>query len=219
MQLGTIQIGNGTTTKSVDLSGASTIQDVVNSINAAGVGNITASITGNHLVLSTTGTDNITVSDSNGGTTAADLGIRQTTGAGAGVSVTGASVQPNVTLLTPLSALNDGSGIDTTHGMIITNGTTTATISLSGDTTVQDLINSINSSGTNVQAQINATGTGINIVNTVQGTPLTVAENGGTTAADLGVRSFSPSTLLSAPERRHRNPNINLGARFPDHPQ
>jgi len=198
VQLGTIQISNGTTSKSVDLSNADTIQDVVNSINAAGVGNITASISGNHLVLSTTGTDNISVTDPNGGTTAADLGIRQATGGGAGVSLTGSSVQPNVTLLTPLSALNDGSGIDTTHGMIITNGTATATINLSGASTVQDLMNAVNSSGTNVQAQINAAGTGINIVNTVQGTQLTIGENGGTTASDLGVRSFSPSTLLSS---------------------
>ena len=197
VQLGTIQLGNGTTTKLVDLSNADTVADVVNDINAAGVGNITASLSGNHLVLSTSGTDNITVADVGGGTTAASLGILKTTGGGAGASVIGASVQPGVTLLTPLSALRNGAGIDTAHGLIITNGQTTATVNLSSATTVEGLLNAINSSGTNVRAQINAAGTGIDILNPVQGATMTIAENGGTTAADLGVRSFSPSTQLS----------------------
>jgi len=195
--LGTIQLGNGTTTALVDVSHADNIQDVANSINAAAVGNISAAISGNHLVLSTTGTDNITVNDVGGGSTAASLGILQATGAGAGVSVTGASVQPQVTLLTPLSALNNGAGIDTTNGLIITNGLTSATISLTGATTVQHLLNRINSSPAHVQAQINAAGTGVDILNPIQGTQMTIAENGGTTATDLGVRSFGPSTQLS----------------------
>lgn len=197
VSLGTIQISNGTTTKQVNLSNADTVQDVLNAINNAGVGGITASISGNHLVLSGGASDNITVTDAGGGTTAEDLGIRQTTGAGAGVSLVGASTQPKITVLTPLSALNDGAGIDTTHGLTITNGQNTATVNLSSASTVGDLINEINGSGTNVQAQINSSGTGINIVNTVQGTSLSVAENGGTTAADLDVRSFSASTPLS----------------------
>ena len=196
IQLGTIQLGNGTSSKLVDLSTADSIQDVAGAINSAAVGNITASITGNHLVLSTTGTDNITVNEVGGGSTAAGLGILQSTGAGAGVSVTGASVQPQVTLLTPLSSLNNGAGIDPT-GLTITNGQATATISFAGANTVQDLLNRINSSAAHVQAQINATGTGIDILNPVQGTQMTISENGGTTAADLGVRSFNPSTQLS----------------------
>lgn len=197
VKLGTIQIGNGTTTAQVDLSSADTAQDVVNAINSAGVGGITASISGNHLVLSGGATDNITVTDVGGGPAAADLGIRQPTGGGAGASLVGTSVQPKITALTPLSSLNNGAGIDTTHGLTITNGASSATISLSSATTVGDLINDINGSGANVRAQINLAGTGINVVNTVQGTNLGVAENGGTTAADLGVRSFSPSTPLS----------------------
>jgi flagellin-like hook-associated protein FlgL len=195
---GTIQIGNGTVTKNVDLSNADTIQDVVNDINNAGVGGITASIAGNHLVLGGGAGDNITVTDAGSGSAAADLGIRQPTGAGAGVAVAGTSIQPNVTALTPISALNDGAGIDTTHGLIITNGQKSATLNFSSATTVGDLLNQINGSGTDVRAQINAAGTGIDILNTVQGTSLTVGENGGTTAADLGVRSFSASTPLSS---------------------
>jgi flagellar hook-associated protein 3 FlgL len=214
VHLGTIQIGNGTTTKSVDLSQADTMQDVVNSINAAAVGNITASIGGNHLVLSTSGSDNITITDPAGATTAADLGIRQTTGGGAGASVVGASVQPNVTLLTPLSALKGGAGIDTTHGLIITNGQSSATVNLASANTVEGLLNAINSSGTGVRAQIDPSGTGIDILNPIQGTQMTIAENGGTTAADLGVRSFSPSSALTELNGGHGVQAVNPGPDF-----
>jgi flagellar hook-associated protein 3 FlgL len=196
VSLGSIVLGDGTNTAAVDLSTANTIQDVVSDINAASFDGVTASISGNHLVLSSPSA-NLTVKDSAGGSTAADLGILQTTGAGAGVSITGSSVQPQITDLTPLSALNGGAGIDTTHGMVITNGSQSATINLSGATTVQDLLNAINGAGVNVQAQINSDGTGINVLNLMQGTGMTISENGGTTAADLGLRSLSPSTPLS----------------------
>jgi flagellar hook-associated protein 3 FlgL len=59
------------------------------------------------------------------------------------------------------------------------------------------MINAINNSGTHVRAEINAAGTGINILNPTQGTNLSIAENGGTTATDLGVRSFNPTSPLT----------------------
>src|SRR5206468_7215038 len=82
-------------------------------------------------------------------------------------------------------------------GLQITNGLASANFDLSGAVTVEDMLNTINSSGTGVRAEINAFGTGINILNPTQGTQLTIGENGGTTAADLGVRSFNPATQLN----------------------
>ncbi len=199
VQLGSILLGNGTTTKLVDLSNASDVGDVINDINNAQLGNITAQLapSGNAIKLVTSGSDNITVQEVGGGTTAHDLGIFQGTGSGAGASVVGASVQPQVTLLTPLADLRNGAGIDTTHGMTITNGGQSATIDLSRATDVEDLLNVINGAGIGVTAQINAAGNGIDIKNATQGAVMTVSENGGTTASDMGIRSFSPSTLLS----------------------
>ncbi|MDB5333738.1 MAG: hypothetical protein JWP03_4889 [Phycisphaerales bacterium] len=197
VHLGSILLGNGTTTKLVDLSHADNVGDVANAINAAGLGNISASITGQGLTLSTTGGDNITVQDVGGATTAADLGIARATGAGAGTALVGANVKPNLTVLTPVSALNAGVGIDLTHGLKITNGSNSATVTFAASATVGDLLNTINGSGVAVQAQINSAGTGIDILNPTQGTQLTVSENGGTTAADLGVRSFGPASPLS----------------------
>lgn len=199
---GPIQIGNGSAIKLVDLSTCDTLGDVANAIDAAGLGNITAAVGPNGLTLSTSGTDNITVNDVGGGTTASDLGILRSTGSGAGVALTGANVKPLVTPLTQLADLKGGAGIDTTHGIIIKNGTVATTVDftsppLRSPATVEDLLNAINTCGADVQAQINAAGTGIDIVNPNQGTDMTIGENGGTTAADLGVRSFTGTTTLS----------------------
>jgi flagellar hook-associated protein 3 FlgL len=202
--LGSIQISNGASSATVNLAGSDSISDVIAKIDAAAVGGITASVgTNGNLVLSGGPAENITVTDVAGGTTAADLGIAQATGAGAGVPVTGTSVSPEITEFTPLTGLNSGAGIDLASGIVITNGGKSATVQFSSPplrtgATVEDMLNAINSSGTNVRATINADGTGINIQNELQGSNLTIGENGGTTAADLGVRSFSPSTDLSA---------------------
>jgi len=170
---------------------------VVDAINAAGVGNITASVGASGINLAAGAGDDITVVDAAGGTAADDLGIARPAGAGAGVGLSGAAVAPRVTALTPLAALRGGAGIDQASGLRITNGSTTVNVDLSSAVTVEDLLNAINGSGANLRAEINAAGNGINILNPVQGTRMSVAENGGTTAADLGVRSFDAATLLS----------------------
>lgn len=196
VQAGSIEISNGSVTQIVDLSNADTTQDVANAINAAGIGGITASVNSTGLTLNATGADNITVKEVGGGSTASDLGILQTTAAGAGTSLVGQPVGPRVTNLTQLADLNGGAGIDTT-GLILTNGQTTATIDLSSAVTVEDLLNAVNGSKTGVLAKINDAGNGIDLVNPTQGVQMTIAENGGTTAADIGLRSLSPATPLS----------------------
>ncbi len=199
VRLGSIQIGNGAATANVDLSKADTIGDVIAAINGAGVGGITAALSADGLGMQLSGgaTDEITVNEVGGGMTASDLGILLKGGGGAGIPLVGNSLQARVTPLTRLSDLNAGAGIDTASGLTITNGLVTKTIDLSAANTVEDLLNAINGSGTAVRAEINAAGTGINLLNPTQGTSMTIAENGGTTAADLGVRSFSPDSPLS----------------------
>lgn len=196
VSLGAIVISNGTTSKLVDLSKADTIGDVTSAINAAGVGGITAAISGQGLTLSGGPTDNISVTDVAGDSTATDLGIAQPVAAGAGTPLVGASAQANVTVLTPLSALKGGVGIDS-HGLTISVGGKVANIALGSASTVGDLINAINGADLGASASINSAGTGLNIVNTVQGLTMSITENGGTTAADLGVKSYSATTPLS----------------------
>jgi flagellar hook-associated protein 3 FlgL len=197
IDLGTIQLSDGQGNSAmIDLSGAKTLGDVVSDINNAAVGDITASVNGTgHLVLSgASGSDNISVSDVGTGTSAADLGI---TSAGGGKTVTGAPLTTTqIDDLTPLSSLFGGTGLDT-HGFIVGNGTASATIVPTAGGDIQSLLNQINGAGLGVTAEINSGGTGINILNATQGTQMTIGENGGTTAMELGIRSFSPSTDLS----------------------
>ena len=194
---GSIVLSNGTSTAIIDLATADTVGEVAAAINAAGVGAVTASIgpLGN-LVLSGGPADDISVTDAAGGTTASDLGILIPTGAGAGTPVNGAPLRPAVTPLTRLADLRNGAGIDPA-GLRITSGASTFDVDLSGAVTVEDLLNAVNGSGANVRAEINADGTGINILNPNQGTSLSIAERGGTTASDLGVRSFDLGSLLA----------------------
>jgi flagellar hook-associated protein 3 FlgL len=195
--LGTIGIGNGTTTINVDLTGANSVGDVVSEINAAAIPGVTASLGQYGIDLTATGGASLSVSDVAGGTTAADLGILQTTPGAANAPLTGSNLGAEVTDFTPLSALDGGAGIDAT-GFNISNGITSANISLTGLSTVQDLINAVNNSDMGVRASINTAGTGIDLVNATQGSSITVSENGGQTAAELGFRTFSPATLLSS---------------------
>ena len=191
---GSIRISDGTTTAAVDLSKADTIGDVVNAINAAGVSGVTAALGTDGIQLS--GGGDITVNEVSGHT-AANLGILTPTSTGPGNPVAGQSLNAKVTNLTKLSQLNGGAGIDLS-GITIQNGATTTPLAFSGDTTVEDLLNTVNGSKAGVLARINAAGSGIDIVNPTQGTSLTISENGGTTAAQLGVRNFTAQTEISS---------------------
>ena len=195
VQLGSIRLGNGATTVDVDLSHADTVGDLVNTINAAGLAGVTVSLGTDGIQLS--GTGNISVNEVGGVLTAADLGIATPVGGGPGVPINGQSLSPQVTSLTRLSDLRGGAGLDLS-GLTITNGGTKTALNFAGDTNVEDVLNTINGSKAGVLARINAAGTGIDIVNKTQGTALSVAENGGATAAQLGLQSTLPSTPLSS---------------------
>ncbi|MDP9172280.1 MAG: flagellar hook-associated protein FlgL [Planctomycetota bacterium] len=196
VHLGPIQISNGAVTKTVDFSSASGVGDIVNTINQAAIGGITASISGQKLVISGAPTDNIAIIDV-GGTTAADLGINTAvSGAGAGVTVTGGNLNPLVTPITPVANLLNGAGLDGS-GLVITNGTISKTVAWGPGSSVQDMLNAINGANVGVLAKINGANNGIVIANATQGTTLTIGENGGQTATQLGVRTFSPSMALA----------------------
>ncbi len=198
---GTVNLTVGGTTTSVDLSSAASVNDVVNDLNAAitaAGSDATISTSGGSLKITGDTAQTVSISDTQNGSTAAQLGIAVSVPAN--TNVTGAALGPKITATTPLSALDNGTGIDPS-GIVITNGSNTATITLSGPpalNTVQDLLNAINHSGTNVQATINNAGTGINLLNPLSGTSMTVGENGGNTAQELGIRSLNPQTELSA---------------------
>lgn len=197
VELGGITINNGSVAQTIDLSGAKSVGDVINLINDAGVGSVVASLSadGNSITLTPGATETLQVIEVGGGTTAAGLGILQSTALAAGTALDGQNLNANLTPLTTLASLRNGAGINAT-GFTISNGGTIANIDLTGATTVEDLLNRINGANAGVRAEINAAGTGLDILNITQGTELRISENGGTTASDLGVRSLTPTTTL-----------------------
>jgi len=200
VQRGTFSITDGSgTSVLVDLSTADTLNDVVTAINNAGITGIVADVnsSGTGLDIQGTAGQNLTILDVGAGTSARDLGITTSVaGAGAGVPVSGTTINPGITPLTPIGLLRGGLGIDTS-GLSITNGTVTKNISFAGVSKVEDVINRINTAGANVRASINASGTGIDLFNATQGSRMTIAENGGTTGADMGLLSMDESTTLA----------------------
>lgn len=89
------------------------------------------------------------------------------------------------------SALEQGAGLQ-----IATRGKTFA-IDLSAAQTVQDLINAVNGAGAGMLAEINREGTGLDLRSRTSGTNFMIGENGGNTATQLGLRSFTDQTLLA----------------------
>jgi flagellin-like hook-associated protein FlgL len=99
---------------------------------------------------------------------------------------------------TATTANGSGEDLDLASGLQIRNGAGNYTIDVSSATTVEELLNVINGSGANVLAEISATGTAINIRSRLSGTDLSIGENGGTTATQLGVRTLNTDTPLTA---------------------
>jgi len=82
-------------------------------------------------------------------------------------------------------------------GLRITNGGQTFDLDFAGAETVEDLLNVLNSSEASLLAEINGSGTGIDIRSRLSGADFSVGENGGTTATELGVRTFTSEVKLS----------------------
>ena len=100
-----------------------------------------------------------------------------------------------------------GTTLDQASGLRIVNGGETFDISFSGDQTVEDLLNRLNRSEAGVLAEINAAGTGINVRSRLSGNDFAIGEiGGGTTATQLGIRTYATDSALSS---------FNFGAGVP----
>jgi flagellar hook-associated protein 3 FlgL len=81
---------------------------------------------------------------------------------------------------------------------------------VSNAVTVEDLLNQLNNSDANVLATLNASKNGIDIRSRLSGADFSIGENGGTTASQLGVRTFGNATRLADLNHGngiHSNPN------------
>lgn len=103
--------------------------------------------------------------------------------------------------VTASAGLRHGSGFefDQDSGVQIVNGNKTYTLTFAradGIRTVEDLLNVLNGSEANVLASINAAQTGVDVRSRLSGCDFTIGENGGQTAAQLGLRTFDEATRL-----------------------
>lgn len=188
----------------LDLTGARTMGDILdrlstffNEIDPAMLGAGGVSIdpaTGNRLNIDLNAGYVVTITDLTGTTTAADFGLSAAPFEN-GVNATGLDLNPRLTELTPISAL---SGVTVPLGTIrVSNGVTTRDVDLAAVTTVRELMNEINGLNIGIRVEIAPSGDRLNMVNELSGGRMSIAEvAGGTTATELGIRSFSGSTLL-----------------------
>lgn len=90
-----------------------------------------------------------------------------------------------------------GQSFDKTSGLRVNNGGQTHIIDVSTAVTVEDFLNILNRSPANLVASINAAANGLDVRSNLSGSDFSISENGGTTATQLGIRSFAASTPLS----------------------
>jgi flagellin-like hook-associated protein FlgL len=91
-----------------------------------------------------------------------------------------------------------GAGIefDQQSGLQITNGGATHVVDVSSAQSIEDLLNLLNGSTAGVIAELNASRTGIDVRSRISGGDFAIGENGGTTATELGIRTFTEASQL-----------------------
>ncbi|HEY2415950.1 MAG TPA: flagellar filament capping protein FliD [Pirellulaceae bacterium] len=192
----------------VDLRFAQTIDDVVNAINNSGTVSVSASVDGDHLVLTdrSGGSGNLRVQEVGSGTTAADLGL-----SGINAATNQASGQNVVRLFNglQLNTLRDGNGLSLRPAVpelsVTFHDGSTRQIDLDptgvvGPKTLGDVLNRLNTvEPTKLKAQISADGKRIELTDlTSGGGNFTVADSaGGSVATELGLAGTTAGNTLS----------------------
>jgi flagellar hook-associated protein 2 len=186
----------------IDLAATNTIGDVITAINSNGTANVTASLVGNHLLL-TDSTNaiahSLTVEEVDSGNTAAALGLAginfaTNTANGIDVAALGAGTFSfryggYLDAGISLDQLNSGAGVPRGSIKITDRSGASATIDLTTSRTVDDVISAI---GSNSSIRVTASASGNHLILTdasgSTSSSLKVEEVGyGTTAAALGL--------------------------------
>lgn len=206
--LGTMRLSNGGQTRDLDLSAATTVQDLVNAVKSLQIGiRVEIAESGDRLnFINELSGGQMAVAEVGGGTTAGELGVRSLASwtrledfnDGRGVQIRSGSVDPISGLPDPAADLDlritvkDGSSID---------------VDLSGALTVQDVLDAINGAatvaGVPLLADLALDGNGISINDGTVGVGPTTVEalNGSFAAADLGLLGSTSGASLVGEDR------------------
>ena len=191
---GVVALTVGANTTEVDLSGAATVGEVLDRLQAE-LDNIapgsTVSTDGSRFSFTVAGADDLTVVGV-AGDVGSGLGLEGTFVAGA--TTTGGDTQPKLLGRTRIADLE---GLSGPLGSIrLENGGNVQAIDLSGAETIADLQNLIDSADLGIRLEVVQDGT-LSMLNEVSGTWMSVGEDGGDTATLLGLRSMGLDTPLS----------------------
>jgi flagellin-like hook-associated protein FlgL len=200
ISLGSINVDVNGTDLTVDLTTAHSVADVITTLETeiqtvdAGATVQIDPLTNNRLEIIPSLGFTVTVADLVGPATAADLGIDGVyTGPAGG---TGRDLAPKLTELTPVANLT---GVTVPMGTIrLESGGQVRDLDLSGAATVRDIMLAVKALDIGVRVEIADTGDRLDFVNELSGSPMSIGEvAGGTTATELGVRSYAGWTLLA----------------------
>ncbi|MCA9260146.1 MAG: hypothetical protein KDA61_13130, partial [Planctomycetales bacterium] len=207
----------------VDDAGATTVQEVINAIDATGAFTAVHDDSVEPALIPTSTISAADISNAGGntgnsggaagtlyvhiaaGATTANQAIAAINAEGTFRATLDASDNPvpaqageGLVSLTATASLDGGSGLtfDKSSGIKVNNVGQTFDIDFSTAETVEDLLNILNGSDAALFAEINEDLTGINIRSRASGADLQIAENGGLTATQLGVRTFTAETKL-----------------------
>ena len=191
---GVVELTVGANTTEVDLSGAATVGEVLDRLQAE-LDNIapgsTVSTDGSRFSFTVAGADDLTVVGV-AGDIGSGLGLEGTFVAG--TTTTGGDTQPKLLSRTRIADLEGLSGL--LGSLRLENGGNVQTIDLSEAESIADLQNLIDSADLGIRLEVEQDGT-LSMLNEVSGTWMSVGEDGGDTATLLGLRSMGLDTPLS----------------------
>lgn len=201
-QLGEITITDRSgTAATIDLSGAETLDDVIDALNDSGLG-ISAQLnrtkTGIEIVDTTSGSANdLTIEDADDSNTATQLGIAGISGSGSVDS--GSLGLQSVSRNTRIDQFGGSGPIGGTIDITDTNGKKTSlNLTSLEPETIGDVIDAINDRDIGVRARINDTGDGIVLIDTAGGSESLLIEDkgSGTAAQRLGIAGTGKSQIV-----------------------
>lgn len=207
-ELGEIELTTRGSVARIDLSGAETLQDVIDRLNAVA----TSESMGFSAAVDARGTRLVIAAD---GEPPAEITIRDVKGnfaeksglAGSGTTLRSANLQRQyVSTNTRLESLNNGVGVARGRFTITDSQGVARTIDItpSSIATVGDVVERINAENFGVSARINDTGDGILLTDTAGGTlALKVADAGGTAARDLNILGESSAGQIDGSYEQH----------------
>jgi flagellar hook-associated protein 2 len=186
----------------VDLRAARTVDDVLRAVNNNTDVEVTASVDGDHFVLTDTsgGSGNLRVQEVAGGTTAAGLGIG---GINVAADTAAGTDIVRIGTATTLASLNDGNGVELQSGAdlaVTVRDGTTINVDLGTATTVGEALAKINAANTaKLSAAISADGNRLELTDlTSGGGTFAVANVGsGTAASDLGLTTTASGGTIA----------------------